>query len=267
MVHQRRSVMPGRTLRPPRPTRWAGFLAVVGLLGAALVLASYDGAPTMTVEAGSITGVVAAAPAPSPPRPSPTLVTVTRTGGKVVALTFDDGPTTRYTPQVLDVLARNHAVATFCEIGQLAQAQPALVRRVVAAGHRLCDHTTTHDTRLATRPPAVVDQQLRTSRELLRTASGGADVAYFRAPAGRWSPTLERLSAQDGMQSLGWTIDTRDWTRPGTPAIVDSVERHVRPGAIILLHDGGGPRDQTVAAVTQLIPWLHAQGYSIVLPG
>ena len=259
--------MPGRALRPPHPNRWAGFLALVGLLSAALALASRDGAPTMTIEAGTITGVVAAAPAPSPPRPSPTLVTVTRTGGKVVALTFDDGPTTRYTPQVLDVLARYQVPATFCQIGQLAQAQPALVRRVVGAGHRLCDHTTTHDTRLATRPPGVVDQQLRTSRELLRIASGGADVAYFRAPAGRWSPTLLRLSAQDGMQSLGWTIDTRDWTRPGTPAIVDAVERHVRPGAIILLHDGGGPRDQTVAAVTQLIPWLRAQGYSIVLPG
>jgi peptidoglycan/xylan/chitin deacetylase (PgdA/CDA1 family) len=77
---------------------------------------------------------------------------------------------------------------------------------------------------------------------------------------------LTRLSAQDGMQSLGWTVDTRDWTRPGTPAIVGSVERQVRPGAIILFHDGGGPRDQTVAAVGQLIPWLRSHGYSFVFP-
>jgi len=241
-------------------------LAVVVLFSTVLTLASHDGLPTTAVGAGTIVGVVAVSPAPAP-GPTPTLLSSIGGRGKVVALTFDDGPTTRYTPQVLDVLARYRVPATFCEVGQLAQAQPALVRRVVAAGHRLCDHTTSHDTRLATRPAGVIDQQLRTSREILRIASGGADVACFRAPAGRWSPTLERLSAQDGMQSLGWTIDTRDWTRPGTPAIVDAVERHVRPGAIILLHDGGGPRDQTIAAVSQLIPWLRAQGYSIVLPG
>ena len=82
-----------------------------------------------------------------------------------------------------------------------------------------------------------------------------------------WTPALVRMSAQDGMQPLGWAIDTRDWTRPGAPALVDAVKRHVRPGAIILFHDGGGPRDQTVAAVGQLLPWLRAQGYSFVLPG
>lgn len=119
---------------------------------------------------------------------------------------------------------------------------------------------------IGTRPPNVIDQQLRASRDLLRAASGGADVDYFRAPEGKWTPALVRLSAQDGMQALGWTIDTRDWTRPGTSRIVASVEHQVRPGAIILFHDGGGPRDQTLAAVTQLIPWLRAQGYSFVLP-
>jgi peptidoglycan-N-acetylglucosamine deacetylase len=104
------------------------------------------------------------------------------------------------------------------------------------------------------------------SRDLLRAASGGADVDYFRAPEGKWTPALVRLSAQDGMQPLGWTVDTRDWTRPGTPGIVASAERHVRPGAIILFHDRGGPHDQTLVAITQLIPWLRSQGYSIVLP-
>ena len=205
-------------------------------------------------------------PPPTRPRVDPSLLSVSRTGGKVVSLTFDDGPTARYTPQILAVLARDHVTATFCEIGQQAQAQPALLRRVVAAGHRLCDHTITHDPTIGTHTPPVMDQQLRASRDLLAAASGGAPVDYFRAPDGNWTPSLLRLSALEGMRPLGWTIDTRDWTRPGTPAIVSAVETHLRPGAIILFHDGGGPRDQTVAAISQLIPWLRAQGYTFVFP-
>jgi len=262
-VVRRARVNPGRAVRPPRPSRWVGVLTVVGLVGAVTAVAWLAGMPTTTASAGTI----AAGAAPAVPRPQPVVLTTARAGGKVVALTFDDGPTARYTPQILDVLARNHAVATFCEIGQQARAQPALVRRVVAGGHRLCDHTITHDPRIGSRPPAVIDQQLRTSRDVLRAASGGADVDYFRAPDGVWTPALVRVSAQDGMQPLGWAVDTRDWTRPGAPALVDLVKRHVRPGAIILFHDGGGPRDQTVAAVRQLLPWLSAQGYSFVLPG
>jgi peptidoglycan/xylan/chitin deacetylase (PgdA/CDA1 family) len=264
VVRRRGRVFPGRALRPPHPSPWIGVLAVVGLVGTVTAVVWLGGTPTTTAAAGTITDV---AGAPAVPRPRPAVLTAARAGGKVVALTFDDGPTARYTPQILDVLARNHVVATFCEIGQQARVQPALVRRVVAGGNRLCDHTITHDPRIGTRPPDVIDQQLRSSRDVLRAASGGADVGYFRAPEGRWTPALVRWSAQDGMQPLGWAIDTRDWTRPGTPAIVDSVKRHVRPGAVILFHDGGGPRDQTVAAVRQLIPWLRAQGYSFVLPG
>ena len=263
MVRWRARVNPSRAVLPTHSSRWVGVLAVVGLVGTVTAVAWLAGMPTPTASAGTI----AAGAAPAVPRPQPVVLTTARAGGKVVALTFDDGPTARYTPQILDVLARNHAVATFCEIGQQARAQPALVRRVVAGGHRLCDHTITHDPRIGSRPPAVIDQQLRTSRDVLRAASGGADVDYFRAPNGVWTPALVRVSAQDGMQPLGWAVDTRDWTRPGAPALVDLVKRHVRPGAIILFHDGGGPRDQTVAAVRQLLPWLSAQGYSFVLPG
>lgn len=225
-----------------------------------------------TVALGSAAAVPAAragtseSPPTGPTHPTPTVLATARASGRVVALTFDDGPTARYTPQVLAVLAREHVTATFCQIGRQAYAQPALVRRVVAAGHRLCDHTITHDSTIGRHSPTVIDQQLRTSRDVLSAAAGGAGVDYFRAPDGNWTPTLVRLSAQDGMQPLGWSVDTRDWTRPGTAAIVRTVEAHVRPGAVILFHDGGGPRDQTVQAIGQLIPWLRAQGYSFVLP-
>jgi peptidoglycan-N-acetylglucosamine deacetylase len=253
--------------------RWAGLLAVVGLVAGLSAVALHDRGPTTVPDAGPVVGIavddvadMTASPSPVRPRPAPALLSVARPRGKVVALTFDDGPTATDTPQVLALLARDHVTGTFCEIGQQARAQPALVRRVVAAGNRLCDHTITHDPAIGTRAPGVMDRQLRASRDVLVAASGGADVDYFRAPEGKWTPTLTRLSAQDGMQSLGWTVDTLDWTRPGTPAIVGSVERQVRPGAIILFHDGGGPRDQTVAAVGQLIPWLRSHGYSFVFP-
>jgi peptidoglycan/xylan/chitin deacetylase (PgdA/CDA1 family) len=257
------------TRRPPRGYRWAGLLAAVGLVAAVGAVAMVHPGAGTTPAVGRIVRLaedVPSAPAPVRPRVDPGLLSATRGGGKVVSLTFDDGPTARYTPQVLAVLSRNHVTATFCEIGGQARLAPALVRRVVAGGNRLCDHTITHDMAIGTRAPRVMDQQLRASRDVLVAASGGADVDYFRAPGGKWTPTLLRLSAQDGMQSLGWTIDTRDWTRPGTAAIVSAVERNVRPGAIVLFHDGGGPRDQTVAAIGQLIPWLRSQGYSIVFP-
>ncbi|MCD2194934.1 polysaccharide deacetylase family protein [Actinomycetospora endophytica] len=248
-------------------SRWAGLWAVVGLVVGVASVVLLDRGPATTLAAGPVVVVPvdAAAAAPARPRPSGGLLSVARPGGKVVALTFDDGPAAD-TPRILDVLARNDVTATFCEIGQQARARPDLVRRVVAAGHRLCNHTITHDPAIGTRTPAVMDTQLRASRDMLVSASGGADVDYFRAPEGRWTPTLLSRSAQAGMQPLGWTVDTRDWTRPGTAAIVASVERGVRPGAIILFHDGGGPRGQTVQALQQLIPRLRAQGYSFVFP-
>ena len=265
-----RCAVPGRADRTR--DRWVGSSLAAGLFVGVLAVVIGGGGTGPTpapppVDVRAVVPAAVASPAPSGrPRVDPTLLSVGRAGGKVVALTFDDGPTAPYTQQILGVLAHDHVTATFCEIGQQARAQPALVRQVVAAGNRLCDHTITHDPQIGTRAPDVMDRQLRASRDVLTAASGGADVDYFRAPEGRWTPTLLRLSAREGMQSLGWTIDTRDWTRPGAPAIVRAVEAHVRPGAIILFHDGGGPRDQTVAAVRQLIPWLRAQGYSFGFP-
>lgn len=247
-------------LGPRRDRARTGARTVVALLVTAVLTVALGAA---WVEAPRARAGTSSAPAR--PSPTPAVLTTARAPGKVVALTFDDGPTPQYTPQILAVLAREHVPATFCEIGQQARAQPALVRRVVAEGHRLCDHTITHDPAIGTHRPSVIDQQLRASRDVVATA-GATDIDYFRAPNGIWTPTLVRLSAQDGMQPLGWSVDPRDWSRPGVAAIVRTVQTHVRPGAVVLLHDGGGPRDQTVAALAQLIPWLRAQGYSFVLP-
>ncbi|MGE3286478.1 MAG: polysaccharide deacetylase family protein [Pseudonocardia sp.] len=209
----------------------------------------------------------ATSPTPTAPVSADVLTEVAGTapGDRVVALTFDDGPDPRYTPRVLDLLRQHGAVATFCVVGRQVSAHPDLVHAVADAGMRLCDHTRAHDEELRTRPPAQISEDILGTRDAM-WAVADVHVPYFRAPAGNWSPDVARIAADGGMQPLGWTIDPRDWRRPGTAAIVTEVQQKVRPGAVILLHDGGGNRDQTMAALELLLPWLQQQGYRFVFP-
>jgi peptidoglycan/xylan/chitin deacetylase (PgdA/CDA1 family) len=211
--------------------------------------------------------VVVAPPAPAFTPTAEVLNTVAQDPGPgpVVALTFDDGPDPRWTPQILDALARHGAVATFCMVGDNATAHPDLVRAVTAAGMRLCDHSRTHDERLTTRATDRMTGEVVGTQQTLGDA-GQAPVHYFRAPGGTWSPTVLQMAAGAQMQPLGWSVDPRDWKRPGAAAIVTAVQQHVRPGSVVLLHDGGGRRDQTVAALDQLLAWLVAQGYRFGFP-
>ncbi|WP_211177069.1 polysaccharide deacetylase family protein [Pseudonocardia acidicola] len=191
-----------------------------------------------------------------------TVLTTVQGDGRRVALTFDDGPDPTSTPMVLTLLARYDAVGTFCMIGTQVQANLALARRVAAAGMRICSHSRTHDLQLGTRPVSRMTAEITDVGQRLP----GITVRYFRAPGGNWTPTLQAAAARNGLQPLGWSVDPQDWRRPGMSAIVTRVEQHVRPGSIILMHDGGGPRDQTVAALGQLLPWLTAQGYGFAFP-
>jgi len=206
---------------------------------------------------------------PTPPPPGPWAGVLTTVAGppgdRVVALTFDDGPDPAWTPQVLRLLHDHGAVATFCMVGTRVAAYPDLVRAVAAAGMRLCDHSRTHDQALAKRPwPRIVDEIAGTRADMRATVD--APVDYFRAPGGNWAPNLVQCTVEQGMRPLGWSVDPWDWSEPGTGAIVARVQRHVHPGAIVLLHDGGARRGQTVAALAQLLPWLTAQGYRFVFP-
>lgn len=283
MLSHRQRVILRQILSPPYIYRWAGLLTVMAMFAGATavvlsdvqvgsVLATGRGTSAVAEDAPARPAPAAAAPAPVPrapaiPAAAPTLLSSMGGGVRNVALTFDDGPDPAFTPAILDLLAERHISATFCMVGQQAIAHPDLVRRVVAEGHRLCNHTFTHDAGIAMRTPEVMDEQLRASRDaLVRVAGPGVPIPYFRAPEGVWSGQLERTAAREGMRPLGWSVDTLDWTRPGTDAIVASVKQGVDPGAVVLFHDGGGPRDQTVAAVRQLLPWLADQKYSFVLP-
>jgi peptidoglycan/xylan/chitin deacetylase (PgdA/CDA1 family) len=188
-----------------------------------------------------------------------------RPGDRVVALTFDDGPDPQWTPRVLNLLHRFGAVATFCVVGNQVARHEDIVRAVAAAGMRLCDHSRSHDEQLFTRPPAQITDEIVSTRDAV-WAAADVHVGYFRAPGGYWSPELQRIAAENQMQPLGWSVDPWDWRQPGVAAIVATVKRQVRPGAVVLLHDGGGPRGQTVEALEQLLPWFVAQGYRFGFP-
>ncbi|MGW7582600.1 polysaccharide deacetylase family protein [Kitasatospora sp. NPDC054768] len=228
--------------------------------------------PTTPTAPATQTPPVTPTAAPSSPAVPPphtgagTVIGSTASGGRTVALTFDDGPGPA-TGQILDLLAQYHVKATFCQIGQNAAANPAMVKRVLAAGHRLCDHSVHHPQPFAKLPHDKAVAEITDARNMIVQAGGpGTGVGWFRAPGGGFNADNEHITASLGMSSLGWSVDPRDWARPGTPAIVSAVQKQLRPGGVILMHDGGGDRSQTVAALKQLLPWLVAQGYTFDFP-
>ncbi|MFE1317748.1 polysaccharide deacetylase family protein [Kitasatospora phosalacinea] len=214
--------------------------------------------------AGSTPG--ASAPATHAPAPATGVLRHTASGGRTVALTFDDGPGPA-TGRVLDLLAQYGAKATFCEIGDNAKARPATVQRIVAEGHRLCDHTVDHPQPMHAQTHEQQVAEIRDAKaDIERAAGGSPTITWWRAPGGDFTAENERIGADFGMKSLGWTVDPRDWARPGVQAIVSDVQRNLRPGGVVLMHDGGGDRSQTVAALEQLLPWMVAQGYVFDFP-
>jgi peptidoglycan/xylan/chitin deacetylase (PgdA/CDA1 family) len=185
-------------------------------------------------------------------------------GPKAIALTLDDGPDPVYTPQVLSLLAKYKVTATFDMIGIEVQAHPGVAREVAAAGHLIANHTWTHLDLAWLGLPAVADQMDRATAEIHAVTGRVPDL--FRAPYGAWSPAVLRHCARTGMTPLAWNVDPRDWSRPGVAAIVANIMANTRTGSIILEHDGGGNRSQTVAALRQVIPRLQDAGYRFTTP-
>ncbi|MEU9077727.1 polysaccharide deacetylase family protein [Kitasatospora sp. NPDC048538] len=181
-------------------------------------------------------------------------------GGNAVNITIDDGPDPIWTPKVLDVLKRHGVKATFCMIGPQAKAHPDLVKQVVAAGHRLCDHTVDHDTSMDKKPVAYQEKQILDAKKMIEDAAGGAKVLYYRAPGGSFTPDSRRIAAANGLRPLGWNVDSKDFDKPGTATIVATVKKEMRLGPTVLFHDGGGDRQQTVEALDQVLTWLKDQG-------
>lgn len=181
-----------------------------------------------------------------------------------IALTFDDGPDPVYTPQVLEVLRRCRVRATFCVIGRDAAANAWLLNAIADGGHEIANHSWSHPLLTRMRPPEMHEQFARTC-DVIDGAVGRAPV-LARAPFGAWNKRALGISASLGMSPLGWSVDTRDWQAPGTPEITSTVLESARPGSILLAHDGGGDRSQSVAALREYLPRLLDSGYLPVLP-
>ncbi|MGA5899114.1 polysaccharide deacetylase family protein [Streptomyces venetus] len=265
-------------------TRRRVLIAGTGVVGAAAtagVLTRVTGdAPAGSVPAG---GPQARSPLNSsayrlqpltgyaPPRAAPRRTLVRREPllrlsgrGRTMVLTFDDGPDPRYTPAILDTLAAYDVRAMFFVCGEMAADHKELLARMADEGHVVGNHTWSHPllTRLSRRQ--IHSEMARTS-DVIEDAYGERPE-WFRAPYGAWNRTAFRLGAELGMEPLAWTVDTLDWTAPGTRFIVDRVEDGAAPGVVVLSHDAGGDRSQSVRALRRYLPELLDSGYHVTVP-
>jgi peptidoglycan/xylan/chitin deacetylase (PgdA/CDA1 family) len=187
-----------------------------------------------------------------------------RVQDKVVALSFDDGPDPTYTPQVLSILQQFGIKATFCVIGRWARQHPELIRAIRDQGHLLCDHTESHP-HLERVPVGQLDGQIAGPAAYCQLITGQR-VAFVRPPYGTTNQAVIDTAHNQGLRILEWSVDPKDYTKPPADVIVARVMGAVRPGGIVLMHDGGGDRSQTVAALPVIITQLQAQGYGFAQP-
>jgi peptidoglycan-N-acetylglucosamine deacetylase len=185
-------------------------------------------------------------------------------GPMTVALTIDDGPSPVYTPQVLRILREHRVTATFSMVGQNVASYLGIAREVAGAGHAIANHTWNHPN-MAVLTPAAMRDQITRAGDAVHAATGQRPTV-FRAPYGAWSPGLLDYCAGQGLTPLDWSVDPRDWARPGVTAIVANILRATRTGSVILEHDGGGDRSQTVAALKVVVPRLLDEGFRFRLP-
>jgi peptidoglycan-N-acetylglucosamine deacetylase len=198
--------------------------------------------------------------APSVATPTYGIYTHARIQGPYLAMTFDDGPSAEYTPRLLDLLKARHLKATFFLIGQNVQAHPELVRRIIAEGHEVGNHTWDHP-QLSKLSDEQATAEIEKTQDAIHTACGVTPV-LLRPPYGAlnkpqhvWIP--ERLK----LNVIYWSVDTLDWKRPGAATITQRVLAGARPGAIILQHDIHG---QTIDAMPAALDGLIAKGYRLV---
>jgi peptidoglycan/xylan/chitin deacetylase (PgdA/CDA1 family) len=214
---------------------------------------------SLLVTVAAVVAIGAAVPAHAVPEPTPGLQErIDRT----VALTFDDGPSP-FTPAILAVLRRHHAPATFCMLGDEAQRHPALARRIVREGHQVCNHSRDHRdmARLSTKRAR---HEVVAAERQIRDAAGVAPT-IFRFPYGSADREARQVIRGYGMRALDWDVDPRDWTRPEASTITARIVRGVRHRSVVLLHDGGGDRSHTTAALDATISSLKQRGYQFVL--
>lgn len=182
---------------------------------------------------------------------------------KVIALTFDDGPSPRWTPKVLAALNQNHVQATFFLIGSHATRHPLLVQQEVNDKMDIGSHGAEHRT-LRNQSATVVRQEVENNAQILQSL-GAPKPTLYRMPGGASDTTALTVLGQLGYHVIGWSIDTRDWRhRTSAIAMAQKVEKEASPGAIVIFHDGPNGSEATVRAVQMIIPTLKKAGYRFV---
>ncbi|SCG75116.1 polysaccharide deacetylase family protein [Micromonospora humi] len=263
--------MPGSTLKAVAVVTavLAGLLASAYALGRSLVAEPHPstaGASTSAYGPRYADQPPSGDPGTPSPDPAPDAADGTgpygahvSTGSARVALTFDDGPDPRWTPQVLALLSQYGVKATFCVVGENAESYPDLVRSIAAEGHTLCNHSWKHDVNLGRRTPETIRTDLVRTNDAILAAVPNAHVAYYRQPGGVWTPQVMSACARLGLTPLHWSVDPSDWKTPGATAIETTVRTQTGPGSIVLMHDAGGDRSGTVTALQRLLPELLAR--------
>lgn len=185
-----------------------------------------------------------------------------KTDEKVVALTFDDGPHKTYTTEILELLAEYDAKATFFVIGERAQKFPEVISQINDEGHEIANHTYTHPLSIT---PEKLEQELKMTNKVIHDITGTSPM-YYRPVGGTYNEQIINTAVENGYKVIMWSWhqDTEDWKRPGVDHIVQTVLTGTKPGDIVLFHDAGGDRSQTVTALKTILPKLKEQGYQFV---
>lgn len=171
---------------------------------------------------------------------------------KRVALSFDDGPSA-YTPRILSVLEDKHAKGTFFEIGDEIPGRTSISRAVLKSGNELGNHSLHHESKPSRASMAATNDRIESAT--------GFEPCLFRPPYGAYDSRVVSDARSLGMTTIIWDVDPTDWAEPGSDVIYNRVVSNTRPGSIVLMHDGGGNRSQTVAALPRIIHTLRKRGY------
>ena len=191
------------------------------------------------------------------------------TSDKVVALTFDDGPSLEWTPKILDVLNKYNVKATFFMIGEHVLKYPEVARRVALEGHEIGNHTFDHHVLIYYKPEELVEELKKAERAIQETTN--QKTILFRPPKAWVTPTEKIIINKLGYKTILWSLNSKDWVNFDDKYIVRYLVHHIKPGDIILFHDSGGvfnteggSRKETVKAITRLIEKLKERGYRFV---
>lgn len=238
---------------------WAGSIHVLS--------AGSDG--EQVVKTGDVSGKTVTEVTKQPVDAGYNVYTTDTGGDKVIALTFDDGPWPTTTSEILDILKENGAKATFFEIGNQISENADVVKRIHEEGHQIGTHTWDH----ASGSGRGVDLTRMSSEEQLAEVTKGFDAIdqvvgtkvsrILRAPGGNYHGSVIETLKDTVTAEVGWDVDTEDWRRPGADKIAEAI-LSVKPGQVVLMHDGGGDRSQTVEALKTALPKLKEQGYTFV---